>query len=1100
MMNDFGLSENSETTTEAYVEPWLFNDFEAWFSEIVELLKPELIVAIARGAVRLLQLHGFEQSFLSIPIISNQALPFMDDAELQEARILIFDDSLIFGSTMSSVRTYLDNRGAKTFCASYVVDRQNFFGDMKTPTDTPKPSRFSNLPIYYKHKLWPSEIAIHHDLLVRRILSTPRHYNLDFPTITISTQPFQKELVPIVLSEIVKSAESEKSFDVSDSSSFETQVYRFSILLPPNTGSIFSGDQIRIRPYGKIRLTFGCKKGEIRLTPIIQLAMVADSNTHNSLFTSIDHRRYWDELVKPTTADPYYSASIFRLLTAFVSTLVGKAVLTSLLTRLDPRIGKTTIEFSNADVAINVGEKNAQILQRLFENYPQGLDSLKSPGSSQQPTEPPQDDLVNSIVAAWNRFPLLKPHDDELVFEILGKIFLTLRWITDNSEVRSETPDAGRLEVGLSFKTIKQLLQTYCALELSEEDISFGMDVCIDNGIAVPKVLLVESIWTRLFYSGERVRSVDPLQFKNYLHEAYADYMKMKRSKALSQYDFHKLMVTLKDTYSWIPISTKYSIYGRISLARQTQGNLIHWLAGRRNAPLPNAALVYSETEEGRKVLTPNKSFRPIPHRSWPQEFANKFLDAFQYLAFAFGKLSAQEKLLLSTCKTHRHTYNSVAFEAHSWAEKGEEYNFDSFLSATLMDDNGIIKARTYIATNVYWCCRYLTEAHLKYAVFHHRFNAAIKRIDTSFKVQASPPAYRFWKSFIASSLSSEPDNEMDDRFSHLMPVIRQMQILTSYLTKLLTAYGFVDNRELHDKFESEGMRLTSPEFAWLLAGDLMELAGEYNANIGIGYVPGRSIVRTLLDETPPSPHSSNRTIDYKRKRDLVINCFDELRFSLNTYCPEYEATEGDFPFAPQGNKRRLSDGSTERILKNEFILTLDIIGSTGSSETTEMKDAILNLLSQFRDNTESMYVTSEVTGNDAYLCCADEPRVLLDIAEAIRMEGNRMITSGGRFGGTRKALAFGAVRVVERFTGERIIMDAMTPNIIPSAFSLLSIIDQQNKLTTPKNSLIVVDKYDLKHFGNALDPFHSSMKKVKGRAKHYFGNCFLFDMTSRKT
>lgn len=71
-------SNNSDKPTEysSNYSDYIFQDFLPWFEDLVFLTKPDLIVGIARGAIRLLDLHSISIEYRSIKIVSNSALPF----------------------------------------------------------------------------------------------------------------------------------------------------------------------------------------------------------------------------------------------------------------------------------------------------------------------------------------------------------------------------------------------------------------------------------------------------------------------------------------------------------------------------------------------------------------------------------------------------------------------------------------------------------------------------------------------------------------------------------------------------------------------------------------------------------------------------------------------------------------------------------------------------------------------------------------------------------------------------------------------------------------------------------------------------------------
>jgi orotate phosphoribosyltransferase len=160
-----------------------FADVEAWFRETIEEIKPDLTVAIARGAIRLLQLAGAISYIPKSEFVSHSALPYLPDSALRGKRVLLVDDSVIFGSTMAKTREYLFSRGSSVFCASFCVDRMSFLGEDHENTGRVTPSKHSSIPVLSRWKFWPNQVRRHHDLLVRSLLCSPEHFNLDFVTV-----------------------------------------------------------------------------------------------------------------------------------------------------------------------------------------------------------------------------------------------------------------------------------------------------------------------------------------------------------------------------------------------------------------------------------------------------------------------------------------------------------------------------------------------------------------------------------------------------------------------------------------------------------------------------------------------------------------------------------------------------------------------------------------------------------------------------------------------------------------------------------------------------------------------------------------------------
>src|ERR1017187_8802978 len=169
----------SDSTVAVVDPPAPFADFLPWFTQVTEDIKPELVVCIARSALRLMQMHDASRVLPQVLTVSQHTLPFLSDDAIRGRRILIFDDSVIYGSTLRHIYEYLVSRGGIPSCAAYIADKVHFFGEDSRPGP---PSPHANLPVQAKHRLSPALVTLHHDALIRAVLSTSREYNPDFPT------------------------------------------------------------------------------------------------------------------------------------------------------------------------------------------------------------------------------------------------------------------------------------------------------------------------------------------------------------------------------------------------------------------------------------------------------------------------------------------------------------------------------------------------------------------------------------------------------------------------------------------------------------------------------------------------------------------------------------------------------------------------------------------------------------------------------------------------------------------------------------------------------------------------------------------------------
>lgn len=90
--------------------------------------------------------------------------------------------------------------------------------------------------------------------------------------------------------------------------------------------------------------------------------------------------------------------------------------------------------------------------------------------------------------------------------------------------------------------------------------------------------------------------------------------------------------------------------------------------------------------------------------------------------------------------------------------------------------------------------------------------------------------------------------------------------------------------------------------------------------------IPGLSIIKTNLPEFVEDDFFKSSD-NVKACLESISDCYQELNKVLGLYCPEYDILEGDFPFSPANNPMQRSDGTTEILFNNAYIMTMDIIG-----------------------------------------------------------------------------------------------------------------------------------------------------------------------------
>ncbi len=1053
-----------------------FEDFEPWFLDIVDDTQPSMIISVARGAVRFMQLHLSRERQNAVRHLSHHAIPFLDMEELHDKRVLVFDDSVIFGSTMSSVKKRLERRGSHVICTSYVLDRTHFLGEVPPRSRrAATPSPYMTLPLISRHHLWPDDVKRHHAQLVGAILHTGLHYNLDFPTFRITLGECSVEDGPYIHRLLEGISCFRSVADVSDPFAMECSIPRYAAILEEQSWDWLACDSLAFRPYGKVRITYAPRENALFLTPILQLAMRDDASFDEIAFANPEANRLWHMLKGPQcmTDNSSYRA-LFRLATAFAGIAVGVPACSVLVAATENDFDVLSTSLEPFDMRVVLGEENAEALSRMWEHLraepPIVLRGIRE--NSYRIAESPNAPVLRAqIQDAFRRRPSLTPDKRDPISEAVGKVLLALRTVTDNTVVRRVNPSADRLNTGLTYEGIRTVLFENTGWQPGEDELSLCIDYCVDHGLAVPKVVQEEGRWFRAFYCGENEDNQATLQFKGALHAAYQSYMAKKNSEYLSPFDLQKLCVALKDVLSWLPISTGPNRYGYTSKVGDQQ--LIGWLTQGHRPP-------FRETREGnRRIVVPTPDYQPLVPCIWEAERMRDFSDAFDYTACAFRKIPDEAKLLLTTCRTHRHAFNAIAFEVWGWSDYREP-SFGSFLDGIVRTMAEQEPPGIEVLRSLYWSIRYVSEAWKKYRIFQKDYAKLKKKLERAF-CSIGPSGQRWWSYLCAKDIFDDtPDPRTEKRLQSLLPLLKQITRLTSYTIKLLAESSVVPEQTLEEAFQREGSSLQFPEFAWVAKSSRLKVGQEYNNAVLGGRLPGKSVFEELVpveNETELSRTQASMSIQG------VLACLGEVRQAIRKFCPKYKVREGDFPFSPNSNRRVLTDGRTERDLQNVFILTLDIIKGTNSLQTNEMKTQIREVLG---DSGEKKLVFED-TGNDAFIACCHDVRVLWDAAQAIRIRGEDLKVEGDPLGGTRKGLYFGSVIAETKNNGETLLHDLPGVNVIPAAFSMLGGIDKHVD-ANKRNDALIIRKREFARIADTLDLDMSAAIQVHVKEKHFDG------------
>ena len=120
------IEECIKPTGRSPFERTLLPGFAAWFADLVEELKPDLIIPIEIKGARLLEAAAVYARrvlgrSLKVPVLYTPALTFADPAELGNKRVLLLDDAARTGTTLDAHKDHLSRYGVVHLDAAVCV-------------------------------------------------------------------------------------------------------------------------------------------------------------------------------------------------------------------------------------------------------------------------------------------------------------------------------------------------------------------------------------------------------------------------------------------------------------------------------------------------------------------------------------------------------------------------------------------------------------------------------------------------------------------------------------------------------------------------------------------------------------------------------------------------------------------------------------------------------------------------------------------------------------------------------------------------------------------------------------------------------------------
>lgn len=541
-------------------------------SEVTETAKPvNYIITAARGAPRAMEWLFRNLHTLPVPVVSERAIPFIT-GELKKSNVCLFDDSIIYGSTLYDIKQQLLKQNAQVKISTLVTDEYWFEGKGKSPWSDKSaiPSKFKSvLQPFKEYCSLPTQLMPpYHRLLLQSFRDLGKPYAVDFPILKTQLSDSVSDWSESEWELHFRSATGIDAFCLTPKGNKTQVIQAFS--LPANTETLIEplfaqADGIELEKHSKFRFHISSEKFVAILTPMLIFRISKDN--YRIKFKDSLLNECWNCLRSTleinSVDEPEKNVAIFRALT-FVASLGAGLITWPLIFRGLTKSEDTKLELSYDDTALLFGHNLANILVCNFNETLKGLvddknyyekDSLKQTFIStmklleEKETQVKFDnDILKSDLEKWidtREHPTDWQINPEMtVMENLQKIFLVLRDMADESK-RPNAEDAKRLKEGFSTGDLRGLLEE-AGVNSTFEELSFCIDFLVDIGAIVPMIALSGNKVIKVYRSGERC---DADQFASALHRCMREWQEEAGERWLTDTAFTKICVLLERLY-----------------------------------------------------------------------------------------------------------------------------------------------------------------------------------------------------------------------------------------------------------------------------------------------------------------------------------------------------------------------------------------------------------------------------------------------------------------------------------------------------------------------------------------------------------------------
>lgn len=640
------------------------------------------IVTIPRKGPRLFDLFE-DVCMVSPPIITPKALDFSSLEKLKSRCVPVFDDIIIYGSTMQDAVDALINKGITPIPYSLVFDIDN--------------SKFRGVK---------SGIRLPHKMIVNfscqiansfSLLGIP--YDIDHPLLFLNNVSYEEVFaIKEKVNAIDISSILQKKYGISN------MVFHYN---PPFTlDTFFNVDNCDFSStLSKIRIFYNKKNTRLCIVPILLFEFrIKDINKPvfgNEILNNITERALsiFEENNLPT---PEREEAIYRLSVYLIEYVYGLSFLYQYSKILNKDLSSTFI-LRPKDVILIFGETFGEFIIRKLENSSnQIIKSILKPAITI--TTPPMNKNLVKIENKELFKEIFKTDEykdirDHLVWDSEINCIWNVCRLLRKKDIITRDPEkiiSDRLKFGFTFRDLLLIARQKCE-SISPKLLSISIDYLIDKGVVVPLFMKYPTgYWVRAFRFGESLYNSPESLRAHYLKDTLPCFFENIKKDTISQFDFEKLYSYLHHHlknnihYEGLRMKVSFDEFG----ARPFVEAFIRMEGGSPvgSKPFLQESLQRNYLiEEGNGYKLNEAALRTIYSDDSP--LGSLTGDANLYVVFFADLLFSEDKpherkdkiaLLLSTCNNPTNFLNAYKVGIYAWFQH-REVQFSRLLNEILL-------------------------------------------------------------------------------------------------------------------------------------------------------------------------------------------------------------------------------------------------------------------------------------------------------------------------------------------------------------------------------------------------------------------------------